>query len=108
MRGERTRRIPDPSPAASLPVAATATERCRHECAPTSPLPAIRAPMKKSRPAVFALLALASNVALAQGGPPMVTDDPETPGDGKWEINLGGFGSRTATRREINFPDADI
>jgi len=25
---------------------------------------------------------------LAQGGPPMVTDDPGTPGNGKWEINL--------------------
>ena len=24
----------------------------------------------------------------AQGGPPMITDDPGTPGNGKWEINL--------------------
>jgi hypothetical protein len=27
-------------------------------------------------------------VILAQGGPPLLTDDPGTPGDGKWEINL--------------------
>ena len=26
--------------------------------------------------------------ALAQGGPPFLTDDPGTPGDGRWEINL--------------------
>ena len=25
---------------------------------------------------------------MAQGGPPMITDDPGTPGNGKWEINL--------------------
>lgn len=29
-------------------------------------------------------------VALAQGGPPLITDDPDTPGDGHWEINFGG------------------
>ena len=28
--------------------------------------------------------------ALAQGGPPMITDDPDTPGPGCWEINLPG------------------
>jgi hypothetical protein len=27
------------------------------------------------------------NVVLAEGGPPMLTDDPGTPGDGHWEIN---------------------
>jgi hypothetical protein len=26
--------------------------------------------------------------ALGQGGPPMLTDDPGTPGDGHWEINV--------------------
>ena len=39
----------------------------------------------------------------------MVTDDPDTPGDGHWEINLAGLGSRThAGRREVSLPDADI
>ena len=27
-------------------------------------------------------------VACGQGGPPMITDDPSTPGNGKWENNL--------------------
>lgn len=26
---------------------------------------------------------------LMQGGPPLITDDPDTPGNRHWEINLG-------------------
>lgn len=32
---------------------------------------------------------------LGQGGPPMITDDPGTPGDRHWEINLGWTTERT-------------
>ena len=32
--------------------------------------------------------AFAPSGARGQGGPPMITDDPGTPGNGKWEINL--------------------
>jgi hypothetical protein len=56
-----------------------------------------------------AALLAGSRSALAQGGPPMVTDDPDTPGDGHWEINLAGLGSRTRDGRwEVSLPDADI
>ena len=59
--------------------------------------------------AAVVLVAGGIGTARAQGGPPMVTDDPETPGDGKWEINLAGLGSRTrAGRWEVSVPDADI
>lgn len=34
------------------------------------------------------IVACAARAAFAQGGPPMITDDPGTPGNGKWEINL--------------------
>ncbi|HEY1792110.1 MAG TPA: hypothetical protein VGG34_04270 [Opitutaceae bacterium] len=34
------------------------------------------------------LLALAAPLARGQGGPPMITDDPGTPGNGHWEINV--------------------
>jgi len=34
-------------------------------------------------------LVLTAGRADAQGGPPLITDDPGTPGDGRWEINLG-------------------
>ena len=47
--------------------------------------------------------------AMAQGGPPIVTDDPGTPGDGKWEINLAAIYARTyGGRHEIAVPDVDI
>ena len=46
--------------------------------------------------------------ALAQGGPPLVTDDPDTPGDGHWEINLASLGARMQRRWEVSAPDADI
>jgi hypothetical protein len=58
--------------------------------------------------AAAALLVLGSASALAQGGPPMVTDDPETPGDGHWEINLATIVAHTSRRWDIAAPDADI
>jgi len=36
----------------------------------------------------FALWLIAIAGARGQGGPPMITDDPGTPGDGKFEVNL--------------------
>ncbi len=68
---------------------------------------------RTSTPAIVAIATLCALLAgresLAQGGPPMVTDDPETPGDGKWEINLAAFGDRLHSgRKEASFPDADI
>jgi hypothetical protein len=36
---------------------------------------------------VFLILALSSSTC-AQGGPPMITDDPATPGKGMWEVNF--------------------
>ncbi|MFG6489995.1 hypothetical protein ACG04R_25185 [Roseateles sp. BYS78W] len=71
--------------------------------------------MRSSRPRgrlrsllVLGGLLAATGAALAQGGPPMVTDDPDTPGAGKWEINLGAIASRTRGRRVLAAPDADI
>lgn len=60
------------------------------------------------RIAALAVLAVAAGAGLAQGGPPLVTDDPETPGDGHWEINLATIGERTAGRWNLTAPDADI
>src|SRR6266436_1052470 len=34
------------------------------------------------------LVAAVARVAFGQGGAPMITDDPGTPGNGKWENNL--------------------
>jgi hypothetical protein len=58
--------------------------------------------------AAVALLVVMSEPALAQGGPPLVTDDPETPGDGHWEINLAAIAAHTSGRWEVAAPDVDI
>lgn len=60
------------------------------------------------RVAASAGFLLAAASAQAQGGPPMVTDDPGTPGNGHWEINLGAIQSRTSAGRALAAPDADI
>jgi hypothetical protein len=46
--------------------------------------------------------------ALAQGGPPFRTDDPETPGNKHWEINFGWIGDRNPTAGAYQVPDFDI
>ena len=51
---------------------------------------------------------LASSLALAQGGPPLITDDPGTPGNGNWEINVGFMADRRPTVREYQVPQLDI
>ncbi len=54
------------------------------------------------------LLAIFTAGARAQGGPPMVTDDPGTPGDGHWEINLGNIDSHAGNAWLIAMPDLDL
>ena len=44
----------------------------------------------------------------AQGGPPMRTDDPGTPGNGNWEINTGITADRRAEERVFGAPEVDI
>jgi hypothetical protein len=46
--------------------------------------------------------------ARAQGGPPMLTDDPETIEAGHWEINLARTSERSAHAHEDEAPLADI
>ena len=44
----------------------------------------------------------------AQGGPPMITDDPGTVDKGHWEINSGITAEHTASETSIEFPFIDI
>ena len=46
--------------------------------------------------------------ANAQGGPPLITDDPDTPGPGFWEINLGFLMDSTPGARRIETPRVDL
>src|ERR1700722_7772838 len=54
------------------------------------------------------LVALLPLSAFAQGGPPMVTDDPGTPGDKHWEINIAGLLDSNADKSLLQFPYFDV
>jgi hypothetical protein len=56
--------------------------------------------------AVFALCA--TRAAFAQGGPPMITDDPGTPGNGKWEINLAIAFEHRSHETSYDLPAIDL
>jgi hypothetical protein len=57
------------------------------------------------------LLALAAMLhassSLATGGPPMITDDPGTPGDGHWEINVATLSTHVAGSTLYQLPLID-
>jgi len=57
---------------------------------------------------VFVFLCAASLCAHAQGGPPFITDDPGTPGNHHWEINLGWIANHNPGNSYYQLPDFDI
>src|SRR3954469_24354675 len=44
----------------------------------------------------------------AQGGPPMITDDPGTPGNRKWEINLAITFEHRPNETSYDAPGIDL
>jgi len=50
----------------------------------------------------------AGPVVRAQGGPPMITDDPGTPGDGHWEVNVALTTERRAGEQVSELPLLDV
>jgi hypothetical protein len=44
----------------------------------------------------------------AQGGPPMLTDDPGTPGNNKWEINIGWTTQQAPEATVVGAPQLDL
>jgi len=53
-------------------------------------------------------LACAARVVFGQGGPPMITDDPGTPGNGKWENNLAIIFGHRPNETSIDLPEIDL
>jgi Putative MetA-pathway of phenol degradation len=51
---------------------------------------------------------LAAAPAFAQGGPPLVTNDPGTPGPKNWEINLGVMQVLRHNTDEVQVPQIDL
>lgn len=59
--------------------------------------------------AIAALLCLSPvPSSFAQGGPPMLTDDPGTPGSGAWEINFAYLEEHSRQERLRSFPHVDF
>ena len=54
------------------------------------------------------LSTLLSACAFGQGGPPFLTDDPGTPGNKNWEINIGLIGNRNPSEGAHSVPEFDI
>jgi hypothetical protein len=61
-----------------------------------------------ARALAFIALALLPLASFAQGGPPLITNDPDTPGDGNWEINIAAIGTHADGAWELSLPDLDI
>jgi hypothetical protein len=54
------------------------------------------------------LLVAVARVAFGQGGPPMITDDPGTPGNGKWENNFAIIFEHRSGETPIDVPQIDL
>ena len=60
------------------------------------------------RATLASLFVLSPAMLYAQGGPPMLTDDPDTPGSGHWEINTAYTVERTELEQIQSFPHIDV
>jgi hypothetical protein len=58
--------------------------------------------------AIAIFFACAARVAFAQGGPPMITDDPGTPGNGHWENNFAIAFDHRPSEWLIDTPQLDL
>jgi hypothetical protein len=47
-------------------------------------------------------------ISHAQAGPPLITNDPDTPEPGAWEINVAATGAHAGSAWDIDAPDVDI
>jgi hypothetical protein len=57
---------------------------------------------------ILAVFSCGSPSLLAQGGPPYYTNDPGTPGNRQWEINLGYMPFLYGAQSITHMPDVDI
>jgi len=64
--------------------------------------------MKSLPCTLFLTLFLGATRLCAQGGPPMITDDPGTPGDGHWEINVALTTEHRPGERVTGMPLVDL
>jgi hypothetical protein len=70
-----------------------------------SQIPRVRAILSSG---LFLLVMAFSQTARAQGGPPMLTDDPGTPGNGRWEVNFLSTIERSRNGWLFETPNVDL
>ena len=58
--------------------------------------------------AIVLAVTMTPRALIAQAGPPLLTDDPETPGNNKWEINIAAIILQRRTERLWSIPLLDI
>ncbi len=58
--------------------------------------------------ALLILLTVSPATTWAQGGPPLITDDPDTPGPRHWEINFASVIESSTLHRQIEAPLVDL
>ncbi len=64
--------------------------------------------MRRRIQILLLLIPVATSLARAQGGPPFITDDPGTPGNRQWEINVGFIGNHNPGLAYYQLPNIDI
>lgn len=57
---------------------------------------------------LLVMFAVAGQASFAQAGPPLITDDPGTPGNKQWEINLGFTVEKLASETIFETPLLDV
>jgi hypothetical protein len=69
---------------------------------------AMHRPTRLSSAIAVIVLTIAPSIARAQGGPPLLTDDPDTPGPGYWEINIAAETESGGDERRVQLPILDV
>ncbi len=64
--------------------------------------------MRLLRIVIMLLAVCGPALCWAQAGPPLITNDPDTPGNGNWEINLAATGAHNHSGWGLAAPDVDI
>jgi hypothetical protein len=59
-------------------------------------------------PGITCALVLWTSNANGQAGPPFRSDEPDTPGNGHWEINIAGIGGRNSAEGRYALPNLDL
>src|SRR3979411_1539856 len=59
-------------------------------------------------PIAISIISFLYQESYSQGGPPMITDDSDTPGDGNWECNFATSFEGSKNNFLLAFPMLDI